>query len=329
MARYLVRRLLLMIPVLILLTLSNFLLYSIAPGDPASAIVNEALISGALANMTAEEVEEMIQTQRELLGLDRPWYERYVIWLGSVMRGNLGESMVSSRTVAELIGARIWPTLQINLISLFITTVLGPVLGILQAIKKYSFFDYVAAFSSFFYVSMPGFFLAMLLVYIFGILLNWFPTGGYSTPGVETDFLDRVRHLALPTATLSLGGLPLMMRITRTAMLEVLSQDYIQTARAKGLREWVVTTRHALRNCLIPVVTVLGNRVMWLFSGSVIVETVFRWPGMGSLFIRVVAERDYPTIMGIVLLTSVLSVVVILVVDILYTIVDPRVRVER
>ena len=330
MARYLVKRLMLMIPVLFVISLLNFGLYSMAPGDPVTLMMNPVLgVAGAGKRMTMERLEAMIETQREIRGLNRPWYERYGLWLGALARGNLGHSMVSKLTVREIIGDHAWPSVQLNILSIGMSAGLGVALGVLQAARKYSLFDYTAAFFSFFYVSMPGFFLAMLLIYIFALVLGWLPTGGYETVGMPYSFWDRLRHLILPAATLSFGGLPYIMRITRTAMLEVMGEDYIRTARAKGLSEKFVMLKHALRNCLIPVTTLVGGMVMWLFGGSVIIETVFSWPGLGMLFIRVVRERDYPVIMGLVMISSILSVIVILLTDVVYTIVDPRVRLER
>ena len=330
MTTYLIKRLLLMIPVLLIITLLNFFLYSIAPGDPATLMMNPMLgQTGTGQRMTMERLNEMIETQREIRGLNRPWWVRYWLWLGELARGNLGQSMVSSQSVTELIGSHAWPSIQLNLIGIVLSTVLGITFGVVQAIKKYSLFDYTAAFFSFFYVSMPGFFLAMLLIYLVALRLGWLPTSGYETVGIDSTLMDRLRHLILPAATLSLGGMPYIMRITRTAMLEVLGQDYIRTARAKGLAERVVTRKHALRNCLVPVTTLVGGMVMWLFSGSIIVETVFQWPGLGLLFIRVVGERDYPTIMGLVFVSSLLAIFVVLLTDIAYTWIDPRVRLDQ
>jgi peptide/nickel transport system permease protein len=329
MTRYLLKRISFMIPVLLLITLINFFLYSITPGDPVTMMMNPMFTSGSGQRMTAERMQAMIETQREALGLNKPWWERYWLWLGAIAQGNLGQSMVSSSSVRELIAAHLWPTLQLNLISVGLSAVLGVGLGVLQAVRKYSRFDYTAAFLSFFFVSMPGFFLALLLIYVFALLLGWLPTGGYETVGMPYSLSDRLSHLVLPVLTLGLAGVPYIMRVTRTAMLEVMNQDYVRSARAKGLAERGVIWGHALRNCLIPVTTVMGGLVIWLFSGSVIVESVFTWPGMGLLLLRVVGERDYPVIMGIVLVTSALSVVVFLATDVVYTIVDPRVRLEK
>jgi len=329
MIAYLAKRLLWMIPILLAITFLNFLLYNLAPGDPVTMMLNPALgATGTGARMTLEQIERFIEVQREIKGLNRPWYERYWLWLAQVARGNLGRSMVSSGTVAEIILSHAWPTIQLNLLGIVISAVFGVALGLLQAIYKYSIFDYVAAFLSFFYVSMPGFFLALILIYVFALRLGWLPTDGITTFGVSYSLGDRLWHLILPAATLSLGGLPSMMRITRTAMLEVLSADYIRTARAKGLVERIVMLRHALRNCLIPVTTLVGGMVMWTFSGSIVVERIFQWPGLGLLFLRVVGEQDYSTIMGLVLINSMISVLVILLTDIAYTVVDPRVRLE-
>ncbi|MDA0990231.1 MAG: ABC transporter permease [Verrucomicrobia bacterium] len=330
MTRYFVSRLLFMFPVLLAITFLNFALYSIAPGDPVTMMMNPLLgASGTGQRMTIERVRAMVDVQRELRGLNRPLPERYWLWLGELLQGNLGLSMITSRPVVQIIGQYAWPTIQLNLIGITLSTALGIGLGVAQATNKYSAFDHAAAGFSFFYLSMPGFFLALLLIYLFALVLGWLPTGGYSTIGEVPNLSDRLWHLILPATTLSLGGLPFVMRITRTAMLEIMGQNYISCARARGLSERVVVLKHALRNCLIPVITLVGGMVMWLFSGSIIVESVFTWPGLGLLFIRVVGERDYPVIMGLVLITSLLSVTVILLTDIAYTIVDPRVRLER
>jgi peptide/nickel transport system permease protein len=230
--------------------------------------------------------------------------------------------------VRDVIGRALWPTLQINIIALFISTIIGLGIGILQAIYQYSWFDYVASFVSFFYISMPGFFLALLTIFIFSIKLGWLPPAGYETVGIEPTFLDHLQYMILPTMVLALGGAPGLMRYTRTAMLEVIHQPYITTGHAKGLRPRAVYARHAFRNTLIPVLTTLGGRLPLLISGSVIIEQIFDWPGMGQASLRATFGRDYPVLMGLIMMGSLITLVAILVTDVAYTLVDPRVRLD-
>lgn len=329
MTKYIIRRLLLMVPVLLGISLLNFALYLSAPGDPVSIMLNPLLMEEAGGGVgQARATEEMIAAAKERLGLNDPWTIQYLRWLSNVLRGDFGRSFINPEPVSAVIGRALWPTLQINLIALLISTLIGLGIGILQAVYQYSWFDYIASFVSFFYISMPGFFLALLAVFIFAIKLGWLPAAGYQTVGIEPSFQDHLRYMILPTMVLALGGAPGLMRYTRTAMLEVIHQPYITTGHAKGLRPRAVIVRHAFRNTLIPVLTTLGSRLPLLISGSVIVEQIFDWPGMGQASLRATFGRDYPVLMGLIIMSSLLALIAILITDIAYTLVDPRIRLD-
>ena len=318
-----------MIPVLLGISIINFGLYLSAPGDPVSIMMNPILLSEAGgAAGTGRISSEEIAKAKQRLGLDQPWYVQYFEWLGKMLQGNMGESFITTKPVTDIISEALGPTLEINVIALLLSTVIGVGLGVVQAIKQYSWLDYIASFTSFFYISMPGFFLALILIYIFSIKLSLLPPAGYTTTGITPTFGDHLRYLILPTMTLALGGAPGLMRYTRTAMLEVIHQPYIVTGYAKGLNDRTVIMRHAFRNALIPVLSTLGGRLPLLISGSVIVEQIFAWPGMGQASLRATFERDYPVLMGLIMMTSLLTLVTILITDIAYTVVDPRVRLD-
>ncbi|MBZ0294444.1 MAG: ABC transporter permease [Anaerolineae bacterium] len=329
MTKYIIRRLLLMVPVLLGISLLNFSLYLNAPGDPVSIMLNPLLMQEAGGGVgQARVTEEMIEAAKERLGLNDPWTVQYVRWLSNVLRGDFGNSFINPEPVSDVIGRALWPTLQINLVALLLSTIIGLSIGILQAVFQYSWFDYIASFVSFFYISMPGFFLALLAIFIFAIKLGWLPAAGYQTVGIEPTFQDHLRYMILPTMVLALGGAPGLMRYTRTAMLEVIHQPYITTGHAKGLRPRTVMMRHAFRNTLIPVLTTLGSRLPLLISGSVIVEQIFDWPGMGQASLRATFGRDYPVLMGLIIMSSLITLIAILITDVAYTLVDPRIRLD-
>jgi peptide/nickel transport system permease protein len=322
MTRYIFKRILFFIPVLFVISLLNFALYSAAPGDPVTAMYSHLLVEGGDQVLT----DEVLANMRARLGLDQPWPVRYGIWLGHVFQGDLGRSLISQRPVAEIIGKALWPTLQLNILAIVVGVSLGIGLGVMQGLRQYSLFDYIFSLLSYIYISLPGFFLALVLVYIFALQLGWLPPAGYETVGIASSWQDRARYLVLPVTTLALATAPGLMRYTRTAVLEVIRQPYTVTAKAKGLSLRAITWGHVVRNSLIPVVTHLGSILPGLIGGSVIIEQIFAWPGMGRLAIRAAYERDYPLLMGLVLLSSVILVISILLVDMLYAWVDPRIR---
>lgn len=325
MTRYLFKRILFFIPVLFVISLLNFALYSAAPGDPVTAMYSHLLTEGGDQVLTGEALANI----RARLGLDQPWPIRYGIWLGHLFQGDLGRSLISQRPVSEIIGKALWPTLQLNILAITVGVSIGILLGVFQGLRQYSVLDYIFSLTSYLYVSLPGFFLALLLIYIFALQLGWLPPAGYETVGAPPSWLDRARYLVLPVTTLALATAPGLMRYTRTAVLEVIRQPYTVTAKAKGLSRRAITWGHIVRNSLIPVVTHLGSVLPGLIGGSVIIEQIFAWPGMGRLAIRAAYERDYPLLMGLVLLSSVILVISILLVDMVYALIDPRIRYDE
>ena len=314
MTTYIIRRLIHLIPVLFGVSLAVFLLLRLTPGDPATAILG--------VQATPNEVARI----RHALGLDRPWWVQYSIWLGNVLQGDLGVSYQNKRPVSLLIAQRLPATVELALASLLIAAIFGISTGILSALKRYTTADYVFTFLALFGISMPGFWFAILLILVFSLYLGWFPASGYAP--LKAGLGAHLSHLVLPAIALGLFNTGALMRFTRSSMLEVISQDYIRTARAKGLLEGAVVYRHALKNALIPTLTVLGLQVGFLMAGAVIIEQVFAWPGIGWLTLTAINQRDYPVVMGVVLIIALVFVLSNLVVDLLYTWADPRIRFE-
>ncbi len=316
MNKYILRRLLINVPVLLGVTLVIFALASAMPGDAVAAMISD---ESPLA-------EDLIAIRRGQLGLDDPVPVQYLRWLSNVLRGNLGYSYVNGTPISGMILDRVPATVQLMGTSLAISVVLGCTLGIVIAVKRATWLDYILTVVGFIGLSVPVFFLGMVLVYVFSLRLGWLPTSGRMTAGEPYSFVDNLRHLVLPATCLVLVRTPLFMRHMRASMLEVINNDYTRTARGKGLHERTVLFRHVLRNALIPVITVVGATLPTLFSGAIIVETVFQWPGIGLLYINAIAQRDVPVLMGITTITSVLVVSSNLLADIVYSLVDPRIR---
>lgn len=316
MITYILRRLLISIPILLGITLIVFFVASKMPGDAVFAMISTE----------TPQAEDLIRLRRGQLGLDLPIYEQYFRWLGQLVQGHLGYSFQTGETVVDILAARIPATLQLMGTALLISIVIGVTMGVVSALKQYSKTDYTFTFLGFAGVSIPDFFLGMVLVYAFAIELHWFPTSGISTAGSAYSLIDNLRHLVLPALALGLVRMATFMRYTRTSVLEVMNNDYVRTARAKGLQEKLVITRHILRNALIPVVTVIGMTLPVLFGGSVIIEMIFQWPGIGLMFISAVTSRDSPVIMGYVLFSAVIVQVCNLLTDIAYSFLDPRIR---
>jgi peptide/nickel transport system permease protein len=314
-SQYILRRVLLLVPMLIGITLVAFTFINIAPGDPVTAMIDPQQGSGGLD----------MDAVRESLGLNKPLPVRYLIWLREVATGNFGYSYRTGQAVIKRIGERVPPTVELMGAALFISTVGGCALGIGSALKRYSTMDYALTLLSLTWVSVPAFFFALVGLYIFALKLDWLPTFGMTTPG-STDPLDHLKHLVLPAVVLSLEALAGVTRYTRTSMMDVLGQDFITTARAKGLPEQLVTLRHAFRNALLPVITVVSLRVPLLLGGAVVIEYIFQWPGMGTLAITSIEQRDYPVLMGLTLMTATLVLLSNLMADILYAYADPRIR---
>ena len=317
MGKYILRRLGISIPVLIGVTLLIFIFISVAPGDPVSSMIDPTL-----GDFTAERMAQA----RADLGLDKPLPVRYVLWLKEILHGNLGYSMITRKPVIEMVGHRLWATIRLTLIALAVSVVVGISIGILSAIKQYTWIDYLSTFFSFAAVSIPGFFLSLGLIYLLALKLKWLPTSGMFTLGQPQSLWDNIRHMIMPVMVLGVGSAAPLVRYARSSMLEVMRQEYVNTARAKGQRERWVILKHAFPNALIPLITVIGLRLPGLFGGSVIVEQIFHWQGMGTLAIWAVTNRDYTLLMGLNLISGTLVLGANLLADIGYAIVDPRVR---
>lgn len=318
MGQYLLRRIAVSIPVLLGITIAMYLIVNLAPGDPVTALMNPE----QMANMGPEWVEQ----QRESLGLNDPLPVRYAKWLSETLQGNLGYSSVDRLPVGEKIGERILPTLQLMLTVMVISVAVGVPLGILSAVKQYSFIDYFLTIGGFLSVSIPSFFLGLGLIYIFSVRLNWLPATGMYTVGRDRTLIDSIQHLILPATALGLAQAAPIIRYTRASLLETVKLDYVTVARAKGLRERFVIGRHALRNSLIPIITIIALNVPQLLGGTVIIEQVFAWPGMGNLAISSILGRDYNVLMGINLIAALMILFSNLIADLLYALVDPRIK---
>jgi peptide/nickel transport system permease protein len=312
---YLVRRLLQTAVLLLVVSLVVFALVTQAPGGPAILLDR---------NMGPAEIAEM----RALLGLDQPVPVQYVRWLGQVVRGNLGVSYQAGVPVLEIIRQMLPNTLLLSAAALVLSLVVAVPAGLVSAVRPYSATDHAVTLVALFGVSVPTFWYGLMLIVLFSVTLGWLPPGGMQTIGVPTRWLDVARHLCLPAVVLGTANMALVARYTRSATMDVLRQDYVRTARAKGLSEPVVVYRHALRNALLTIVTVVGLQLPRLVGGAAITETVFAWPGMGSLAVRAAFERDYPMIMGITLVISAVVAASSLLVDLLYLWIDPRIRYE-
>lgn len=306
---YLGRRVLSLLPVWFAISLLAFGLGTLAPGDPA-----QSLYIQVYGVPPTDQV--VLDNLREELGLSDPFPIRYVHWISAALQGDLGLSYRGNLPVWSELATRLWTTLKLAIGGMVVAGLIAFPLGILAAVRHNSLLDLLARLFSLLGAAMPSYWLAYLFILLFAVHLHWLPVAGSSS----------WRYLVLPSLTLGLGGAALLSRLLRSAMLEVLGYDYIRTARAKGLSERIVILRHALRNALIPVVTVMGTLLGHLLSGAIITETVFAWPGIGRLIVDSISFRDYPVIQGFVLFTGTVFVLVNLIVDLTYGLIDPRVR---
>lgn len=317
MSRYVLRRILIAIPLLIGISALLFLLMQKMPGGPLA-------VYGANPYLTAVERARLIAA----MGLDQPIHVQYLKWLASAVHGDLGHSIFTGRPVLGMIAERAPNTLMLMGSSMVISLVLGLTLGVLSAVRPYSKFDYAATTASFLGYSLPTFWFGIMLMMVFAATLHWLPAGGMQPLGSEGGFVARLPYMVLPVTVLSIVTVASWSRFMRSSMLEVLRADFIRTARAKGLAEKVVIGRHALRNALIPVVTVVMMAMPHLFGGAVMTETIFSWPGIGRLFYDSLGKSDYPVLMGILLISATLVVVFNLLADLLYSAVDPRIKLD-
>jgi peptide/nickel transport system permease protein len=309
---YILKRVLLALIVVWGVTFAVFMIVHLVPGDPARIIL------GAYAS------EESVAAVRERLGLNAPFLEQYVSWLTNAVRGELGSSLITSQPVTPQLLQRLGPTLELGAASLLIGLFIAFPVGIASAIRPGSRLDIITSFFSQIGISVPSFWMGILFVLLFSLTLGWLPPGGY-TP-ISESLGDWLSHLTLPAITAGIVSASVLTRFIRSAMLDVLNMNYIQTARAKGLPESLVINRHALRNALINIVTIIGLQMSALFSGVVIVEVVFSWPGLGRLALDAVLDRDYPMLQGAVLIVAIIVTLVNLVVDLLYFFLDPRIE---
>ena len=312
MGRLVLHRLGATVPVLLLVTAGVFLLLHLTPGDPIDV-------------MMAESVDATVkETLRRDLGLDRPIYVQYAAWMGRLLRGDLGRSIRNGEPVLENVSRRLRPSLELAFLAMTISLLVAFPVGIVSAIRRNTSIDRAGATFALFGICMPNFLLALLLIFFFGVTLRWLPISGYTDPLEEP--WNGVRSLALPAITLGLALAAVITRTLRSSLLEALTEDYVRTARAKGLSEWRVIWSHVLKNALIPVVTVLGLQLGTLIGGAVITEYVFALPGVGRLVVDAVFARDYPLVQGVVLLIAVGFILSNLIVDVLYGWIDPRIR---
>jgi peptide/nickel transport system permease protein len=327
MGRYLVRRLLQAIPVFVAITLLSFILINSVPGGPTARLELDQ-------DIRPEDVERI----KINMGLDQPVWKRYLIWLGilpnskgkhtGLLQGDLGISYINQTPVAESILERLPNTLLLTGVSLVLSLLLAIPLGVISAVRQHSWMDNVATVMSTAGVSIPSFWFGLMAILLFSVELRWLPSGGMYTLGKDRSIVDLLKHLIMPGLILSLLNIAGWNRYVRGSMLEVIGQDYVRTARAKGLREQVVIIRHALRNALIPVATLIGLSIPGLVSGAIITETVFGWPGMGRLAYHAAQKRDYSVSMGVLVISAVMVILGNLLADVAYTYLDPRIRLE-
>ena len=317
MLTYIIRRVLILIPMAIAISFLIYVGLDLTPGDPVSQMLSPEQMSG----VSPERLDEL----RRALGLDQPLIVRYWIWLTALLQGNFGYTLTGGVSIADLITRRLPATLELAISALFLSTIFGSILGIVSALKRGTATDNLLTVVGMIGVSIPEFFFGLVAIMVFSLNLGWLPVGGRSLPSYVT-FWDRVPNLIMPTLVLSIMMTAGVMRYARASMLDALNKDFIKTARSKGLPEWRVNLLHGFRVALTPVVVLIGFRLPMLIGGSVIVEQVFQWPGIGSLFVLSVRNQDYPVVMAVALLSVVAVLVVSLVVDVLTAVIDPRVR---
>lgn len=315
MLGYILRRVFIAIPVLFGVTVINFIIMKMAPGNPVDMLVSPKLPEAAR------------QAKLNELGLNDSAVSQYWTWMKNlVLHGDLGFSMITFEPVTSMIMDRLGPTVLIMGTSLVLGLLIAIPIGILSATKQYTKLDYFFVTGSFLGISIPNFFLSLVLVYVFAIQLNWFPSSGMKDVGSAGGVLTVLLHMVLPVIVLVANVAGRNIRYVRSSMLEILGQDYLRTARAKGLKESLVVNKHAMRNALIPIVTIIGLEIPILFGGAVVIEQIFSWPGIGQLTLSSIMNRDYSTIMGLNLVAAFVVIAANILTDIVYALVDPRIR---
>lgn len=300
---------------LIIVSIVGFVILNLAPGGPLAAY--------ALSPTMTQEDRDRLERQ---MGLDDPLPVQYWRWSSNLAQGDWGRSFRDQQPVLTIIADRIPATVQLMAASIVLAIVLGTLIGLLGALRRYSFFDYLATIGAMIALSIPTFWFGLMVIYLFSVELGWLPSGGMTTIGGDGGLLDRLHHLVAPTIVLALVTVAIWSRYTRSALIDVINQDYMRTARAKGLREWSIISRHGLRNAVLPLITIAGLQLPVLFGGALVTETVFTWPGMGRLFVDSLGYRDYPVLLGIMMFTAILVILGNLIADVLYAAADPRIR---
>lgn len=313
MSKYILKRILIAIPVLIGITMIDYAIMCLA-GSPLEMLQGPRVSEAA------------VEARKIALGLDKPFYVQYFVWLGQLLHGNMGYSVKSYQPVSEMIKSHLGPTLLLMGVSLLASLLIAIPAGIYSAVHQYSKGDYTVVTLSFLGSSIPGFFLSLLLIYIFTVKLGWLPSSGMITLGTDGGFADVAKHMVMPVLVLALSMAGSNIRYIRSAVLEILQQDYLRTAKAKGIGRFKVIYKHALRNALVPIVTVIGMEIPVLFGGAVIIEQVFSWPGLGLMTMSAITSRDYPVIMGVCLLSAIVVLAANLITDILYALADPTIQ---
>jgi ABC-type dipeptide/oligopeptide/nickel transport system permease component len=309
---YLLKRLMAAIPVLFIVSVMVFLFLRMIPGDPATAMLGR--------DASVQEIEAV----RLKMGLDRPLPVQYATWLGKALHGDLGLSVISGRSISRSILERLPHTMALAFLAIAIAIAIAIPSGVIAAVKQNTFTDRAVMLFSLLGVSLPSFWVGILFIILFSVQLRWFPSSGYVS--IYENVFQGLRYLLLPAVSLALVMAAVSARMARSAMLEVLRQDYIRTARAKGLGRWAVVVRHGLKNAMIPVITVIGLDFGWLLGGTVVIETVFGIPGMGRLVVYSILNRDYPVVQGVILYMAIIYMLVNLLVDFIVTLMNPRIR---
>lgn len=313
MGKYILKRILIAIPVLIGITIIDYAIMCLV-GSPLEMLQGPRISEAA------------VEAKKIALGLDQPFYVQYAVWVRELLRGNMGYSISSYQPVSEMIGSHLGPTLLLMGVSLLVSLLIAVPAGIYSAVRQYSKGDYAVVTFSFLGSSIPSFFMALLLIYLFTVKLGWLPSSGMITLGTEGGFADVLKHMIMPVIVLAFSLAGSNIRYIRSSVLEILQQDYLRTAKAKGIGYRNVIGKHAMRNALISIITVVGMQVPMLFGGAVIVEQIFSWPGLGLMTMSAIISRDYPVIMGVCLLSAIVVLVTNIVTDVLYALADPTIQ---
>ncbi len=313
MGKYILKRILIAIPVLIGITIIDYAIMCLV-GSPLEMLQGPRISEAA------------VEAKKIALGLDQPFYVQYAVWVRELLRGNMGYSISSYQPVSEMIGSHLGPTLLLMGVSLLVSLLIAVPAGIYSAVRQYSKGDYAVVTFSFLGSSIPSFFMALLLIYLFTVKLGWLPSSGMITLGTEGGFADVLKHMIMPVIVLAFSLAGSNIRYIRSSVLEILQQDYLRTAKAKGIGYRNVIGKHAMRNALISIITVVGMQVPMLFGGAVIVEQIFSWPGLGLMTMSAITSRDYPVIMGVCLLSAIVVLVTNIVTDVLYALADPTIQ---